>query len=1137
VDIGDLYDSLAVTGYGYGPAFRGLRAAWRRGREIFAEVALPEEAAGGADAFALHPALLDAVLHAASLGAGTERHGQVLLPFSWTGVSLHAAGASALRARLRDNVGGGLALAAADGAGVPVISVESLVTRPAGPGAHGPGDHGAVAGVPNDALFRVDWVPVPAPAGGPARWAVVGADPLGLPARLAGPGIAVRGYPGLAGLAEAVASGAAVPDAVAVSVASGPGDGDAALAARRVTAGVLELVQEWLAADLLAAAQLVLVTCGAVSTGPGEGVADLAAAAARGLARCVQTENPGRLVLADLPVTGGADEARLLGAGLGSGEPEFALRAGKVHARRLARPAGGLPLPAGDSGVPWRAEIVEKGSADGLALRPCPQAAGPLGEGQVRIAVRAAGMNFRDLAITLGLVEPRELRVGSDVAGIVMEAAPGVTGLTAGDRVLGVAVADGGFGPVAVTDARTVVPVPEGWSFAQAASVPVAFLTAWYGLKDLAGARPGQKLLVHAAAGAVGMAAVTVARYMGLEVYATASPGKHALLRQLGFDDKHIASSRDAGFAEKFLAATGGTGMNIVLNALAGELTDASLRLLPAGGRFLEMGKTDIRDPGDIARDYPGVAYRAYDVSEAGPARLGEILAAVTGLLAAGELAQLPVRCWDVRRAPEAFRFMAQARHTGKIVLTIPPDPAAPRTPGTVLVTGGTGTLGGLVARHLAATGRARVLVLTSRSGPAAPGAPRLAADLAGQGTGVRVTICDAADRPALAAVLARVPVSSPLTGVIHAAGVLDDGVTESLTPERIDTVLRPKADAAWHLHELTRDADLEMFTLFSSATAVFGTAGQGNYSAANAFLDALASHRRAAGLPGISLAWGLWADASAMTSHLAEADHARLAQGGTAALTSQEGLALLGLATACDEAVLVPARLDLAGLRKRASHDANTDVPALLRDLVGLAVGRRAASAEAGTSAVTGTRADAGQALRHRLAAMPVPARDRVLLDLVRGHAAAVLGHAAHEALEADRAFRELGFDSLSAVQLRNRLGAATGLRLPASLVFNHPTPTALAAHLREMLTDERADHANLLKDLDRLESVLSAMPGENDGKRAIAARLEEIAKRMQAQGTRSADQEIATATDDEMFDLIDEELGIPGSERDGAR
>jgi acyl carrier protein len=461
------------------------------------------------------------------------------------------------------------------------------------------------------------------------------------------------------------------------------------------------------------------------------------------------------------------------------------------------------------------------------------------------------------------------------------------------------------------------------------------------------------------------------------------------------------------------------------------------------------MGKTDIRDAARVARDFPGVTYRAFELTWAGPDRLGQILAQVTALLAGGQLALSPVRAWDVRRAQDAFRFMIQARHTGKLVLTIPPDPAAPRKPGTVLVTGGTGMLGGLVAGHLAATGKAGRLLLASRTGPAAPGAAALAADLATAGAAVQIAACDAADHAAVAGLLAGIPAGCPLTMVVHAAGVTDDGTIGSLTPDRVAAVLRPKADAAWCLHQLTTDADLEGFVLFSSAAAAFGSPGQGNYAAANAFLDGLAARRRAQGRPAVSLAWGLWAGASGITGQLNQRDRARIGRGGMSELTAEEGLALLDAATARDEALLVPARLDTAGLRAQAGWAAIADIPALLRGLVSAPARPPASHAADGGTA---------ELLRKQLASMPPPKQNRMLLDLVRSHAAAVLGHASPGSIEPDLAFSELGFDSLTALELRNRLNTATGLQLSATVVFDCPTPTALVGHILEGLSPEEA-------------------------------------------------------------------------------
>ncbi|WP_206505724.1 type I polyketide synthase [Streptomyces chrestomyceticus] len=380
---------------------------------------------------------------------------------------------------------------------------------------------------------------------------------------------------------------------------------------------------------------------------------------------------------------------------------------------------------------------------------------------------------------------------------------------------------------------------------------------------------------------------------------------------------------------------------------------------------------------------------------------------------------------------------------------TAPAPASAEAHPGTVLVTGGTGTLGGVVARHLAATGRAGETLLLSRSGPAAPGAAALAARIAAHGADVRVIACDAADRDALAGVLDTIPADRPLRSVVHTAGVIDDGLIGSLNAEQLAAVLRPKADAAWHLHDLTRHLDLDHFVLFSSVAAAFGGAGQGNYAAANAFLDTLAGHRRAAGLAGTALAWGPWMPEAGIGRDLDEVMLRRMTGSGLTALDEHQGLTLLDLALERTEALLVPARLNKAALRAQA---AATGIPALWTELADDLAPRRAAVTSAAGASAAGT----SHQLRAHLAAQLGPERDRLLLDLVRSHAAAVLGHPSGDAIEAGRPFTDLGFDSLIAVEFRNRLNAATGLRLPSTLVFDHPNPTALARLLHEQLTDD---------------------------------------------------------------------------------
>ncbi|MFI6150953.1 SDR family NAD(P)-dependent oxidoreductase, partial [Streptomyces sp. NPDC051109] len=667
VVVDDLYESLAAGGLEYGPAFQGLRAAWTSGDEVFAEVALDEAHLADAARFALHPAVLDACLHAVGLRTGSDAdRSAARLPFAWTRVTLHAAGAALVRVRVTPAGTEGVRIAVADAAGRPVASVDTLVLREVSAAQLSAADGCAH----HDGLFRLGWTPLPAPA--PAACAV--------------------------SWAEWDELGAEDPVPAVVVLRSAPGsDPDSVHAAVQRT---LSLLQSWLADDRYDEAKLLVVTEGAVEV-DGSAVTDLAGAAVWGLVRAAQSENPERFLLADL------SDPATVPAVVALGELQVAVRGEAFHAARLQRvPVAAEPLPSSTFG----------------------------------------------------------------------------------------------------------------------------------------------------------------------------------------------------------------------------------------------------------------------------------------------------------------------AR-------------------GTVLLTGATGTLGRLVTRHLVTEYGVQRLLLTSRRGIEAPGAAELVEELTARGVHIEVAACDAADRDALAKVLASVPAGHPLTGVVHLAGMLDDGVITALTPERVDAVLRPKVDAALNLHELTQEigAELDAFVLFSSAAGTFGTPGQGNYAAANAFLDALAARRRAQGLVGQSLAWGLWADEGGMAGGLDDSALQRMNRTGVEALSAERGMALFDTASSLDAPVLVPVQLDLSAAD-------GADVPALLRGLV-----RRPARRAAGN----GNAAGHASALRRRLEAAGEAGRRSILLDLVRTHAAEVLGHGDADGIEPDRAFKELGFDSLSAVEFRNLVNAATGLRLPPTLVFDYPNAAVLVEHL----------------------------------------------------------------------------------------
>lgn len=655
----------------------------------------------------------------------------------------------------------------------------------------------------------------------------------------------------------------------------------------RVVGGALHAVQATVAAG--GSPRLWLVTRGAQPGGTTEVVA-VEGAPLWGFGRALALEHPElRPTRVDLDPASEQPATDLLHEILtASDEAEIALRADERLVPRLAR----LALPdadrAGESVV--ELTIAARGTLDGLELRPAQRRVP--GAGEVEIRVGATGLNFKDVMNVLGMYPGDPGPLGGECAGTIVAVGSGVTDLRPGDEM--VALAGGSFRSYITVATDFVAPRPARLNLTSAATTAIAYVTASIALEHLGRIRAGERALIHAGSGGVGMAAVHLALAAGAEVFATAgSPEKRAFLRDLGVH--HVYSSRTLEFAAEVLADTAGEGVDLVLNSLAGEFVPRSVGLLRRNGRFLELGKRDHMSPEDIAALDRDLQYHIIDWGETAredPPLIRGILHDVLASVEEGRLPSLPVRAFPIDEAADAFRYMARARHIGKVAVTYPaPAGESPiRSTGFYLITGGLRGLGLEVARRLVERGARRLLLM----GRGAPDSETLhvIAELEGQGAEVLVHQGDVARQADIEAALAEIDRADlPLLGVFHCAGVLDDGALTQQTWERFQQVMGPKVDGAWLLHRLTTGRPVEHFVLFSSVAAVLGSPGQANHSAANAYLDALAWQRRAAGLPALSINWGAWSRIGAAAD---EAIAERTRKQGLDAITPERGLQAL---------------------------------------------------------------------------------------------------------------------------------------------------------------------------------------------------------------------------------------------------
>ena len=636
----------------------------------------------------------------------------------------------------------------------------------------------------------------------------------------------------------------------------------------------------------------------------------------------------------------------------------------------------------------------------------------------------------------MGLVE-EEGSLGEELCGRIVETGADVTTVSVGDRVAGFAF--GTFGEEVVTREELVAPVPPNVPATALATIPSVFVTCVLSY-ELAGLKAGDRVLIHAGAGGVGLAGIQLAQAAGAEVFATASARKREYLRSIGVE--HVFDSRSTAFGQDILDATGGTGVDVVLNSLTGEgFIEASLACLAQGGRFVELARRDILSEDEMAALRPDVAYAIldlYTLKKHDPAGPGAALKDVLARIATGELAPLRHTIWPLAETSAAMDYMRAARHIGKIVLTTPPLTGGRlRRDGTYLVTGGLGGIGLALAEWLTERG-AGTIVLNGRRAPDAAAEAAIEA-LRARGFRVEVEIADVTDTAAVDAMLGRIDGTlPPLAGVIHSVGVLSDAALGNQSWESFQTVLWPKMLGAWHLHRATVDRDLDMFVLFSSVAGVLGNPGQANHAAANAFLDQLAAHRRALGLPGQAIAWGAW-------SELGEAEEqreriaGRREASGTGWFTPEQGFLAFERLLRQDATGGVVAQVDWPVFGETVGGR-----PPLLEDLL--------------TVATDDDDASASEDVLERFAATPAAEQETLLVSFVQREVQAVLRLPSAPAPTVG--FFDLGMDSLMAVELRNRLNRtlSEAYAVPNTLVFDYPTISDLASHLVDALGESEA-------------------------------------------------------------------------------
>lgn len=1063
------YDRLSGCGIAFGPAFRVLTQVEIGQDEAQGSAMLPV----GVSSFdVVHPVLLDAGFQVATIASGIDAG--AYLPLGVDRVRLHPSQARTLRLHARVTSRSATSMAADvfgyDEQGNLAVEIEGVQFVKT--------DATHFAGTREQAAetYAIDWITASRTADGelPSAWIVL-EDQGGAVATSFADALEANGHH----VVRVRPDGDRI-DSILSSLPTGSTDAavacfwplDAAITGQ--DGRVLDLVQALAAAG---PRTVVLVTKGALGTDAvciDQGSA-MSGAASAALAAVAALEHPAiSLRVVDIGSLDGAahDGKAVLAALRGSQERFVALYGAEILSRRLRRMSNKAP-----SG-PIRVQQMGDG-LDGTEVVPFDP--GKLGAGQIKVRVHACGVNFRDTLVGLGAYPGAPAPLGAECAGIIDEVGPGVTGFAVGDRVA--CMVQGCFATHAIVRAELATPIPDGVRFDVAAAIPIAFLTADIGLNRLAGMRRGDRVLIHAATGGVGLAALALAQRVGAEVYATAgSPEKRNYLRRRGV--AHVFSSRSLDYADQILSATAGAGVRIALNSLTGRFVGETLRTLSPGGVLLELGKREIWTPQQVAAERPDIRYHVFDagtMAEAEPELFQQSTRDILSATARGEIAPLPI---DVRPLVEvrvALRHMAQAQHIGKIVLAPTPAPQpAMRADSSYLVTGGLGGIGLQTAEWLVANGARRLTI----AGRRAPGekAQAVIEKLEQAGARVRVALLDISDRDAMRDLLADITRDAPLRGIVHAAGVPANGLVRSLDTTALQDARGGKVVGAQVLRSLTHGMPLDFVVLCSSAAGLFGASGQGAYAAANAELEVLAEQWRREGAPVVCIAWGPWAESGMFAGSSAQVQEGWRARG-LVPMSNRRAIAALEQALSSWNANVVAAAVNWPAVFANETPDQSN---ALFADFTPKAQTTSAPLTAAGGNLV-------------QLRSLPAGLRQAALMDLLAKQARIVLDLPGDASVPASAPLEQLGLDSLMAVELRNQFARLGGVPLPATLCFDHPTLDALAERLAEVwklrpvAVVEQASEDNDIEAISdaeaesMLEAELASLSADSDyGRRA---------------------------------------------------